>query len=380
MDVDAAQTEMDIDQWSGSGQEDLAAVPPPPAPFAVRERRARVELPPTPVDEGPTYYRLGVDYDINPEEEEVHFQCARIKKLENLEAVGQRLKKLVLIANCIEKIENLASNVNLEHLELYQNLLKKIENISHLQNLRILDLSFNRIRSSDLSTCNFPHLERLYLSSNKITDIEGIFHLTSLKMVELGSNRIREIPAEMGRLCKLEELWLGKNKIMSMALPPLPALRHLSLQNNRLEVWDASLFHNASGLTHFYVGHNNLPNLPDEFSLLRNLVEVDLVKNAITCIRPVPELTKLEELWMNDNQITDLMQVQNLASFPSLKTVYLERNPMQCQGDAEAEERYRAAILQAVPHISQLDAERLGLNVTVVSDGKEHRLMGIRKA
>ena len=110
-----------------------------------------------------------------------------------------------LIANCVEKIENLESNVNLEHLEwlvsvfssvflgscrfhqhcgcfphvsvclgdrrLYQNLLKKIENISHLHNLNVLDLSFNKIRSMEnLRACNFPRLERLYLSSNKITD------------------------------------------------------------------------------------------------------------------------------------------------------------------------------------------------------------------
>ncbi|CAE8587585.1 unnamed protein product, partial [Polarella glacialis] len=135
------------------------------------------------------------------------------------------------------------------------------------------------------------------------------------------------------------ELWLGKNKIGSMALPPMPALRHLSLQNNRLDVWDGSLFHNVSGLTHFYVGHNNLPDLPDEFALLTKLVEVDLVKNAITRIRPVPELACLQELWLNDNQITDLEEVRNLASFPALKTIYLERNPMQCLGDKDAEAR-----------------------------------------
>ncbi|CAE8622282.1 unnamed protein product, partial [Polarella glacialis] len=161
---------------------------------------------------------------------------ARIKKVENLEAVGPRLKKLCLIANCVEKIENLESNVNLEHLELYQNLLKKIENISHLKSLTVLDLSFNKIRgTAPLAACEFAQLQRLYLSSNKIDTIEGIFHLTSLRMLELGSNRIREIPSEIGNLIHLEELWLGKNKIGSMALPPMPALRHLSLQNNRLD-------------------------------------------------------------------------------------------------------------------------------------------------
>lgn len=314
-------------------------------------------------------------------DEEIHLQCARVKKLENLEGIGPKLKRLILIANCIEKIENLETNVNLDHLELYQNLLKKIENISHLTDLTTLDLSFNKIRSSDsLASCPFAKLEKLYLSSNKISDVEGVFHLTSLKMLELGSNRIRAVPAEIANLVNLEQLWLGKNKMTSMAFPPMPALRHLSLQNNRLDVWDPSFFKNVSGLTHLYLGHNNFPDLPEEFALLVNLVEVDLVRNAITRIKPVPELVKLEELWMNDCKIEDLAEVRNLAAFPALKTIYLERNPMQCLGDKDAEKRYRDAILEVVPNIMQLDADMLNKKVSLITNGSEKYVMGIRKA
>ena len=264
---------------------------------------------------------------------------------------------------------------------LYQNLVKKIENIAHLHNLTVLDLSFNKIRLMDsLAACNFLQLERLYLSSNKITDIEGIFHLTNLKMLELGSNRIRSVPPEIASLVNLEELWLGKNKITSMTLPPLPRLRHISLQNNRLEVWEPSFFQNLSELTHLYLGHNNLPDLPEEFALLTNLVEVDLVRNAITLIKPIPELKKLEELWMNDNKIEDLQQISHLAVFPALKTIYLERNPMQDLGNKEAEQRYREAILKAVPHIQQIDAERVDFEIKVISDGTERHIMGIRRS
>merc|ERR1712113_763338 len=108
--------------------------------------------------------------------------------------------------------------------------------------------------------------------------------------------------------------------------PPLPALRHLSIQSNRLEAWDLALFHNCPGLTHLYLDHNNLPDIPEELALLTELVEFGIVGNAITCIRPVPQLQKLEELWMNDNKIEDLAEVRHLSAFPSLKTVYLERN------------------------------------------------------
>lgn len=372
---------MDVDE-SGADVAAMEDVPPPPAPVAgPSARRARVQLPEHHDDDGPTYYRLGVDYPVDPEDDEVLHQCARIKKLESLDIVGAKLRKLCLVANCVEKIENLDSNVNLEHLELYQNLVKKIENIAHLRNLTVLDLSFNKIRLMDsLATCNFLQLERLYLSSNKITDVEGIFHLTNLKMLELGSNRIRSVPPEIASLFHLEELWLGKNKITSMTLPPLPRLRHMSLQNNRLEVWEPAFFQNLSGLTHLYLGHNNLPDLPEEFALLTNLVEVDLVRNAITLIKPLPELKKLEELWMNDNKIEDLQQISHLEAFCALKTIYLERNPMQDLGNKEAEQRYREAILKAVPHIQQIDAERVDFEVKVISDGTERHVMGIRRS
>ena len=58
---------------------------------------------------------------------------------------------------------------------------------------------------------------------------------------------------------------------------------------------EGSIFYSRCQLTHLYLGHNNLPNLPPEFALLTELVEVDLVKNAITQIKPMPELKKLEE-------------------------------------------------------------------------------------
>jgi len=366
-------------------QEDDEAIEVPqdgraPSGDGPSERRPRVELPPVVEDDGPTYYRIGIDHTYEEGDEEIHFQCTRIRKLENLEAAGAKLKSLCLIANCIEKIENLESNVNLEHLELYQNLVKKIDNIKHLTKLTTLDLSFNKIRTTTyLGSCPFSDLSMLYLSSNKIEEMQGLFHLTNLKMLELGSNRIRVVPPETENLVNLEQLWLGKNKISSMALPPLPKLRHLSLQNNRLEVWDPIFFSNVSGITHLYLGFNNLPDLPEDFVKLLDLQEIDLAKNAIKSIRPLPELKCLEELWMNDNQINDLSEIRNLSTMSGLKTIYLERNPMHGLGDEASEAKYREAILQACPEIVQIDAVRVNANVTVITDGSEKLVQGIRK-
>eukprot|EP00927_Polykrikos_kofoidii_P072015 TRINITY_DN68190_c0_g1_i1.p1 TRINITY_DN68190_c0_g1~~TRINITY_DN68190_c0_g1_i1.p1 ORF type:complete len:529 (-),score=117.49 TRINITY_DN68190_c0_g1_i1:63-1649(-) len=384
--VTQAAAELGIEEPVIEEIEATEEVPPPPPPLAVpgwspsERRRARVALPEVVEDDGPTYYRLGVDYEVCPEDVELHLQCARIKKLENLEAVGANLRKLMLIANCIEKIENLDSLVNLDHLELYQNLLKRIDNIKHLTNLTVLDFSFNKIRSiKPLADCPFEKLEHLYLSSNKIDVIEGVFHFGNLTMLELGSNRLREVPSDLERLTNLRELWLGKNKIASMALAPLPRLQHLSMQNNRLEVWDAALFQNCPNLSHLYLGHNNLPDLPEEFAQLKELREVDLAKNVITHIPNFPDMPKLQELWLNDNQVDDLDEIRHLAVFPGLRAVYLERNPMHGLGDAEKEKRYKDAILQAAPHIEQLDATHLTMSIKVICDETPAHVRGIRK-
>lgn len=106
---------------------------------------------------------------------------------------------------------------------------------------------------------------------------------------------------------------------------------------------------------------------------------MDLAKNAITKVPQLPQLTKLEEIWMNDNQVTDLDEVRHLATIPSLKTIYLERNPMHGLGNTESEARYKEAILQAAPNLYQLDAVRLKTAVKVVTDGKENNVIGIRK-
>merc|ERR1719215_827076 len=99
---EAGVDEPEIEEMEGL--EELA-LSPPARGDGPSERRPRVELPPQAPDEGPTYYRIGIDHTYEPEDEEIHFQCTRIRKLENLEAIGPRLKSLTLIANCIEKIE-----------------------------------------------------------------------------------------------------------------------------------------------------------------------------------------------------------------------------------------------------------------------------------
>jgi protein phosphatase 1 regulatory subunit 7 len=304
---------------------------------------------------------IGIDIDVNSEDEEFVSQHYRIKKIENLERCRQ-LKKLAIIASCVDEITGLDHNPALEHLEIYQGLLKEIKCIEHLVNLRVLDLSFNEIRRIEgLDTLH--RLEELYLSNNKITEISGLGNLRNLKVLELGSNRIKTVDVDcMRSLTELEELWLGKNKISNMGDFThlyFPKLEQLSLQSNRLTEWSGELFsHCARNLKNVYLGSNALPDPDPQVLNCLNpdvIEELDLSCNRLTKVpqfsRP---MTSLTELWLNDNQIqtTEGLNMLNIC-YPNLRTIYIERNPVHAQCPLDC----RNTILLSAPStLEQIDA------------------------
>nr|CEL75671.1 TPA: Leucine-rich repeat-containing protein 49 [Toxoplasma gondii VEG] len=323
-----------------------------------------------------TYLRLGVDLELDPTSDAITYQTSRIHKIENLQ-ICPHLKRLALNANDIEKIENLESTPELEELELYQNRVRKIEGLSTLSHLRrvrnlnyisiyihiylVLDLSFNKVRKiENLETA--VKLVKLYLSSNKIQVIEGLETLTRLELLELGSNRIREIQG-IATLTELKELWLGKNKITEMKLPPLLNLQRLSIQSNRLTRWNDSLFSSCPSLEELYLSHNRLTGaIPEAIGKLKKLKILDLGANAVDDMRAVAQLPELEELWINDNHISSLEAVKALNSMDSLRTLYLEGNPIH----ANLGPSYRQNIVQIFPKLQQLDALLVSETVNII--------------
>lgn len=303
---------------------------------------------------------MGVELPLDPADEELTFQSARIFKIENLEPL-KKLRKLALIANEVTTIEGLeAQAATLQQLELYQNHIKCIDNVQHLTNLRVLDLSFNKIKRIE-NLAPLVHLKELFLSSNKISKIEGLSTLKELRMLELGSNRIREIEG-IENLTKLTDLWLGKNKIACMALPSLPLLERISLQSNRLEEWNTEFFERCPNVRELYLSHNNLPSPPPEIRQQAGLTVLDLACNRVDAVEAVVPLSQLQDLWLNDNKIANLERCRCLQQLRALETLYLERNPLQ----ANLGPGYRQAVTDMLPGLSQLDALLLHTSIKVV--------------
>lgn len=74
----------------------------------------------------------------------------------------------------------------------------------------------------------------------------------------------------------------------------------------------------------------------------------------IVDIENLSHLTLLEELWINNNKIPNLRQMDTeLSHLKNMNTVYLEGNPAQiAEGSA-----YRRKIMLALPQLKQIDAK-----------------------
>ncbi|TRY51358.1 Protein phosphatase-1 regulatory subunit 7 alpha2 [Cryptosporidium tyzzeri] len=295
--------------------------------------------------------RIGIDYPVYDDDEEINIQCGRIAEIENLSKCKE-LRSLMLISNHIRKIKNLDELIKLKTLELYQNKIKKIENLEKLVNLEVLDLSFNRIKKLE-NLENQNKLKKLFLTNNKIKIIQGLNNNKELKLLELGSNDIRIIE-NIDHLSELEELWLGKNKITTLDdIPLFQNIKIISLQSNRIVNWSINFSKNVNNVQELYLSDNQLIS-PDKvyFDSFQNLKVLDLGGNKIQNLEAISKIESLEELWINDNDICDINQLILLKNLRNLQTLYLERNPIQNQlGPA-----YRLTVIKIVPWITQLDA------------------------
>ncbi len=230
--------------------------------------------------------------------------------------------------------------------------------MGHLENLRILDLSFNQIKKIE-NLQNLKKLEKLFLTQNKISEIEGLESLTELRVLELGSNKIREFGG-IENLKKLEEIWLGKNKINNLnyfknSEIKFKNLKIISLQSNRLTEWDTSFLESIPNVENLYLGSNQLPDPSPEIlsSINPRLIELDISYNALTDI-PDHRFEELEELWLNNNKIEKIDNFNKLANnVPKLKTLYLEKNPVQTTCPLE----YKNELIKnAPPGLEQIDS------------------------
>ncbi|KAL4325077.1 hypothetical protein GQ457_11G017470 [Hibiscus cannabinus] len=142
--------------------------------------------------------------------------------------------------------------------------------------------------------------------------MEEIDHLHELQILELGSNRLRVIE-NLQNFINLQELWLGRNRIKVINLCGLKCIKKISFQSNRLTSMTG--LEECVALEEIYLSHNGIAKM-EGLSTLVNL--------GVLAVNDIQNLTRLEDLRLNDNQIESLENIAEAVSGSreKLTTIY----------------------------------------------------------
>lgn len=240
-----------------------------------------------------------------------------------------KLKKLDVSSNKLTgNVPSLAGLINLFYLNLSNNSLEgdifqSISNLNKLQEIHLGDnnfelsskdfSSFSQLISLDISKCNIseipsnlntlPNFINLNVSKNNITNYSNLSSITNLEELKISGNQLTEIPSVIGNLTKLKTLDVSNNSLTQFAtLSNLTQLEWLSLENNALQ------------------------NVPSEIQNLQKLIHLNLGRNLLTSgFSTISALPKLEQLWLDHNQISGSFPTEILSS-PHLMSLSVQSN------------------------------------------------------
>uniref|UniRef100_A0A8C1XYV1 Uncharacterized protein n=1 Tax=Cyprinus carpio TaxID=7962 RepID=A0A8C1XYV1_CYPCA len=199
----------------------------------------------------------------------------------------QRLECLYLDGNQIKSIHGVPRLPLLSLLSMGSNRIASISStfFSSLQLLKTLDLSSNRLtkvphglprslvhlnldrnqirslRNRDMSQLH--NLITLSVSSNRLVSVAGGLRLPNLSVCELAGNQLRILPARL--TSKLEKLDCRQNNIQEVTFQQLAGmklLKHLFLENNSIQNFEANALRNCIQLTSLALEQNLLSAAP----------------------------------------------------------------------------------------------------------------------
>ncbi|KAG2768051.1 hypothetical protein PC129_g1193 [Phytophthora cactorum] len=214
-----------------------------------------------------------------------------------------------------------------------------VETAEEFQDLEELDLSEKGLTElpGDLVLALPPNLKTLALEKNGLVHLPENFGSDAassaawgqLTELYLRDNELEKLPAAIGELSTLESLYLEDNKLTSDGIPNEIAqlsstLAGLCLHRNLLTTFPVSLCQLIQ-LEELYLDDNALEFLPEEFGMLTNLKELDILGNKLTTLPDsFKNLHNLEILHAERNQLVKLPK--HLGELQSLRKVYLQNN------------------------------------------------------
>nr|WP_295874373.1 hypothetical protein [uncultured Chitinophaga sp.] len=225
-------------------------------------------------------------------------QLAAVPHLQALSMASSNMKELPA---------GIARLSGLQYLDLSHNKLRTLPSfIADLQQLKVLKLDNNKLSGLPRLPQPLPLLEELHLSGNTLAELadSDLSIFPALKKLYLGGGQFVQLPATITRLPHLEILVLDNNGSLKIAdscrlLAGCGALRYLSMQ------------------------HCDISVAPEGLTELQQITTLDLRRNMLRSIPPMPNLTTLECDWplpapFYFNMIKDRPDIRTLQLFKIL--------------------------------------------------------------
>ena len=246
---------------------------------------------------------------------------AALKQLESL--------RLAWGSRKINDLTPLSGLKRLHTLNLEGQSITSIEPLSELTNLEYLELRYNQIE--DVSPIfKLGKIRRLNLDDNQLKQLPDISRLSSLEELSVTRNQISELPNITSN--SLRHLNLGDNAIRTLAVSGLEQLSYLGLSDNPLESLTFADDQTIGQLAIDRTGFKDLSSLKNTNATLHTL---EARQNGITSIETLATFTRLNGLYLEDNEIVTIG-----STFDAMSGTYVQMwgNPLLCTEVARLDE------------------------------------------
>lgn len=167
----------------------------------------------------------------------------------------------------------------------------------------------------------------IFLDWNEITDLSPLSGFNDLEKISFSGNNLSDISV-LGNLKNLENITAINNKIENIDVLSNLDMKYICLDGNNIS--NINVVSNWTNLVDMSFANNIIENVPD-FSKLVNLETVNLSNNKIKSIENISG--NMEELSIDNNELTSLSGVQNLSK---LKILSVSNNQINSLSELES--------------------------------------------
>ncbi|KAK3228322.1 hypothetical protein Dsin_008184 [Dipteronia sinensis] len=230
----------------------------------------------------------------------------------------------------------------LTSLKVFSALPPPVRDPTPLSLLPFVRLKVLELRGCDLSTSAAKGLLELRHTLEKI-----ICHNSTDALRHVFASRIAEIK-DSPQWNRLSFVSCARNRLVLMdeSLQLLPAVETLDLSRNKFAKVDN--LRKCTKLKHLDLGFNHLRTAASFSEVSCHIVKLVLRNNALTTLRGIEHLKSLEGIDISYNIISNFSELEFLAGLPSLRSLWLEGNPLCCSS------WYRAQVFSYFTHPDKL--------------------------